>query len=537
MRIHSAAGWVVLLAACLAIAILFVMGGANSPELPYTTRAASNQSQSSQHQTASPDFESSVAKSRTAVTGGRLLVIDANSRQPIASATLSLAHDLSLSTIASDDTSIASAGSDGMIRIPAGSRTESTYLVRDPAHVPALLTCLQYDHVTVALEPAASVEVAVIDAVGRPVPDARVVLSTSGLDGPTGTQEVPLEGIGGPLSHNPLWISQCSPTGLAIIHELPKGRYFLTVLSDARCPTGPLGDRSPLVVDGIVRLTVALQDMYGVAFAIPEGGDVIHVAWNINSYAIDRSPRVLRRLAAARAYLEDRFPRSLVFVHIPTRTDFQVECRAGLKGGTFWKGRWPLAPVREILDPIFLEQESVGGVQRVVLRVVDDNGTVFPGLQFRVRHGESKYLCSVVTDEEVLLPYGHYSVHPLVVSSWTYSSFQHAEFNVDTTSPSPTVVELHIHGSFASVEIRPTDIVDEPTGPLTISLDDEGGGGHVVANWTPKRGPILEIVPIGTLRVSVTGAMYEPASVQRRIVSSTATDVVEVPLTRIAPHK
>ena len=141
-------------------------------------------------------------------SGTRIRVVDQLNGTPLPQATLTM-----VATVPVGDTLLAApsihADADGRTTVPKMPTDGTVAIVRAPGHVPAALRNPP-DGAIVELLPAASLNVAIVDPLGRPVSGAGVVLTTDGTTTDLfGVKPLP-EGIGHPLAARPRWVG-CLP--------------------------------------------------------------------------------------------------------------------------------------------------------------------------------------------------------------------------------------------------------------------------------------------------------------------------------------
>lgn len=435
-------------------------------------------------------------------------------------------------TATTDGAPLAQSGSDGRIVWRGLGDPDERVLVRADGYVPAVVQCGPgFEHV-VRLRASPRVTVRVIRDVGAPLAGARVVLSAQVLSTVTG---LPGSGVGAPLHPRPVWSGVTDSSGVVEFAELPPGRYYLKAFHPLYCPVASLDDSSPVVIAKSLDVTMTMQDMCGVVFECPSPMPVESEAWQWRLDELDMSYGVVSRLATCRRALETRFPGRFVFVHRPRKPTrgAEIGCRVVLSDGTAWRGRWPLRPLREVLEPVFLEQDDVR-MRQLEIELVTASGRVLD-VPVLVAPWQEEYLerpptWTATPGQRLFLAYGRYVVEPVDTAAWWSSAVSELAFDVSASEPPGDVVRLPVDVEFVPVQFEPLLPGPLPLGKLLIKIDDPDRQGLVIAGWEPSRGPIRLLVPAGPIDVLVRSAHYEDFEQTFQIEPEDGGRRIELPL-------
>jgi len=377
---------------------------------------------------------------------------------------------------------------------------------------------------TVPLRPAGKLTVVALDERGLPVAGAIVILTSQGVaalgrDSP---------GFGNPNSARPRWVEVTDDAGRAAFGCLPAASLRLDVGHEAMVPAGP---RLEIEIEPGAEETasVALLDAYGVAFAIPDRLETQSIAWRVPLPELSRLPNVITRLDPVRTALERRLPGCLTQVGRPNdiTEPAMVGCTAVTTDGSTWTGEWPLTPVRELVEPVFLELDEDGGVREIAFDVIRPDGKPILGLPLFVMRDRT-YL-QVLSGEAQFLPHGVYRV----LAPGSGYEIDVEEVRIDAAQPPGPRYTIHAPENLVLVELWPTPSQKgEFVGRLRLNIQDANGLGPMISNWRPERGPIRVCVAEGEFRVKVSGYAFRSEQQVHTAALVDGVDVqkIEIPL-------
>jgi len=440
---------------------------------------------------------------------GQLVVVDAMDRSAIANASLTLFDKSEVPSPTFTLKATSQAKPDGSIPLSSAAQSCEYALVRAPGHVPRVFRD-RLPAMVVDLQRAGGLSVNVIDTEGRSVPDARVVLTADGSTGFLGTSEPPESGIGHPLSDRPRWVTQCNQQGKASFSELPPDkRYYMNIFHKELVPLTDVGANGAVwVPSGYVEITATLQELYAVAFRCPSLSPIESLNWELPQAKLDRSIQVLSRVGAVRQYMMDRLPGCLVYVHKPDQAGQEVfvGCHLSLEDGTLWHGRWPLAPMHTVRDPVFLELRSAPA-RTLVVKVLDSTNTSIEGIPIVLRSRRGGMQVSSVTGHAFRVECDEYAVSLAEPSDAIEPAFADRVLKVDAATPEEHVIKLS--NKIVEVIVRARLPPTGNSGPVEVYLRGEGGSGASIGNWRPSRGPIRRFLDAGNIRLKVRSVLYD----------------------------
>jgi hypothetical protein len=480
---------------------------------------------------AAPPTEQASASGRRAAPLPTLLVVD-EAERAVAAAAIWRYAERDDGTATTDGEPWAEADPEGRIAWRGLGDPEQRVLVRAEGYVPAVVQCGPGPEHVIHLRASPRVTVQVIRDVGAPLAEARVVLSAQVLSTVVG---LPGSGVGAPLHPRPVWSGVTDQSGVVEFAELPPGRYYLKAFHPLYCPIASLDDSRPVVISDDLDVTLTLQDMYGLVFECPSPAPVESQAWLWSINELDMSYGVQSRLATCRRALQTRFPGRFVFVHRPRNPTLGTEigCRVVLSDGTAWHGRWPLRPLRELLEPVFLEQDDVP-MRQLEVELVTVSGRVLDvPVLIAPRQEEYRERPPTVTampGQPLFLAHGHYVVEPVSTATWWNVAVSELGFEVSASEPPGEVVRLQVDVEFVPVQFEPVLPGPVPLGKLMIKIDDPDRQGLMIANWEPSDGPIRLLVPAGPIDVLVRCAHYEDLQQTFRIEPEDSGRRIELPL-------
>lgn len=460
------------------------------------------------------DLDGDAVLLERSATPSWIRVVD-STRRPLTTATLtwSVAGEapdtlLTEPVIRADD--------EGVLRTEGLSEEGMLGIVRAPGHVPHVVKDPPHG-AEVQLRPAASLRIAIVDPLSRLVPDATIVLTTDGATSDFLGIDPPPNGIGHPLARRPRWSGTSDGNGQVMFDELPAGKYFMNVLHPWWLPLQEWGANSPIVLSANVHhVTVAVEEMFGVAFEVPETVSITESHFHAGFASLNVLPHVTSRIPLAREWLAARHPRGQVYVHRPLRPDRNevlVRCQVRTSDGSRWLGEGPLRPLRDVTAPIFLERDD-RPTRDITILLADSLGNRFNALPLLLSGAPGSI--HAATGERVSVPHGAYEVTPLTASAPMWGMFRDMEIRVDDGSPDQFVVTAE--EPIAEIVVRPRLPSPIVRGPLTVMFYNERKQGPAVANWVPERGPIRQLLHARQISVQVHSLAYKDVDVPLRDV-------------------
>lgn len=408
---------------------------------------------------------------------------------------------------------LAVSGDDGRLRA-IGLRSEgAAFLVRRTGFVPAVVAGGVADEREVRLEPAAELIVTVVTDRGGPLEGALVVVGPSP---PPSLRDVPPHADGAPGHPRPLWSRTTDAGGTANVASLRRGRYALRVHHPLFCRAQRLEDMPAIEVRDTTRVTVTMQDMFGVAFVVPSKSPVQTAAWDWDFMSIDHSPGVVSRVADCGAALRERLPGALVFVHRPQKVgededDLVIGLRVALDDGTFWRGTAPMRPLRELREPDFLEQVVDVHYRHLRLELRSRSGRVLdlPVIIAAASNRGPGGIRTIEPGRALFLEHGSYVVEPANMAAFMSEACKDLGFTVSDTEPAGDVVALRIDGDFVPIEVVPVLPGPRVLAVVHVHIDDPAQQGVAIASWRPERGTIRMLVPAGPVTIKTFSQHYE----------------------------
>jgi len=436
-----------------------------------------------------------------------LIVVASDSGRPVSGANVTwLRREDAPSTLV--DPAFAVADAVGRIEIERAP-TDRVLLCRAPGYVPTTVAVPDAVEQQVALHRCGTLLIAVVDELGRGVPDAHVVVTHQPAGGLQMDWPV---GIGHPLSTHPRWCSTTDARGESRIDELPPGKFFLNVVSNSMVPVDELAANGVFEIAATShRVTVTMQEAYGVCFRVPSRSPVKDITWSIPHERLAVTPRVTARLALLRQAVADMIPDSLVQVHVPLiGSPVVVRCHVKLQDGTFWMGESALVRVTELEVPTFLEQYQ-GAMRMITFEVRDPDGKTYGDFPIVLRNRSGGLSLKTVTGAVTLVPDGTYKVNPGRMDLAVHEALEGLVAIVDAKSPA--VVTARLAEPLSEIVIKFEYPSGEVRSPLMIEISDEDGRGANVANYLPDRGIIRRLVTGRTVHIKISSIGYEDVEI------------------------
>lgn len=346
-------------------------------------------------------------------------------------------------------------------------------------------------------------------------------------------------GVGDPRSTVPVWVGRTDGKGHYTCDTLPQASYVLRVshpFSYARTPAGYR--QEPVHAPGSV--FIEMRDLYAVCVEAPPERTVITYSWTLPQNREVSVPLQVGK-DGARQYLAQEFPNALVYVGRPSPTALRsgapaiVGCRAVLDGNVGADVEWALMRIRSIRSPVFLEPNK-DVVRTVVIHVHSESGDPLPMTLVLVRQG-TRGGHWVKTGRPTLLRGGRYTVSPVNAAHWVADEFEKVWVEVRESDPMRIERTIQVRGACRLVILEPKwgDGVFE--GAMHVVLTS-AAGNHGVMNWTPARGQIEYLSPLGAASYRTQGPPgYESASHSFVVDRGKGPLRLVIPLIRSAPGK
>lgn len=412
-------------------------------------------------------------------------------------------------------------------------------LVRCPGFVPLPLGREDEWPAEVVLEEAAVLTVVVLDDRGLGVAGADVYLARDRTLGnpvlreATGPAPDFEPSIGHPHSDAPLWKARTGADGRATLDELPSARLALFVHDDLSVPATEVGDGAELrLARGPTTVHVAMQPWHAVVFRLPTPVAVKDRQWSVPVMALSRTRPVLSRLPRIRNWLEQRFEGCLAYAHVPDllAAEVFVQCVVETADGGRYTGRWPLRPVRELDEPVFLELDPATRLP-VTVRLLGPEGREYRNIPLGLTGTDDPEAQRFrgMTGEPILLPPGSFDVRALMLARPIFHAFQDCKITVGADQPLEHIVRST--ADLVEVVVRPRLPEGEVLSSLEIYFDNEVGRGPATVNWRPARGPIHQFLEAKRLSIRVRSNGYEDLDVPEREVAVGEPIFIDVHLT------
>lgn len=304
----------------------------------------------------------------------------------------------------------------------------------------------------------------------------------------------------------PIWRSVTGRDGTCEFDAPTDAPLWLAVYHDAMYPVESVA----LAIEPVAasrdarRVRVTMQDMLGIAVALPDDSTFACHVWNYDSSQRSHEMGALARYRYCKARLEQRMPHCVAMT-FAARTPLE-ECRVEVAAldtiGREWALETALVPLRTLQRPAYAE--LVAGPAPAV---VDVNLQV----QGRRIEGEPMRLGKISKNGKAL------SFHVLSGSTLTVPAGVYAldlEHSMDFGPELPRPNGVHVpEGSRVELAVTvPYEVVrltitprieDEPMNvPFFVTLGDEDMDPNVNARWSAESGPLCYWVVPGEYRLS-----------------------------------
>lgn len=372
----------------------------------------------------------------------------------------------------------------------------------------------------VALQRGATLQVYVVAEDGNPCVDAEIYATPWIHHRELASPQWLGAGIGDPRSKRPTWCARTDDSGIASMDTLPPGSYALRILHSSSVPQGlQAWAEAPVTAPGIHQF--AMLDLYAVvAIALPPRQVLQHTF--IMPAGIDMDPVIARSRHTAQRSLQERFPNAVAYVGRPTRPgarDVMIGVRAMLTGNVAAEIDWPLARIREILDPVVLEPDESKLFRAVTCRVQSPAGVPFDmRLRWQLMTTEGKRPAPRFgqSGDSILLAPGTYRVFPEAVPRWVNDQFAQSEVVIRETDPLHVekVITFNKFLRMVRVHLVPPEGAARD-GAFVGVLISAAGDSYGVMNWNAARGPIECLLPSGRAELTVQGLLSaDPVSIE-----------------------
>lgn len=426
---------------------------------------------------------------------------------------------------------LAASGTDGRITHSMLENPNGRFVVRKDGYVPAVVVGGFDGDLRVQLTVSAELLVRVMTDRGTRCSSAQVVVSPEVV---SMDSHIPDVADGAPLHSRPVWSRLTDATGTAAFAGLPEGQLRLVVFHPFFVPM--VNHHEFTLTEGkTTSVAITVQDMYGVAFVCPSSAAVASLDWDWPFNGVDLSYAVVSHLGYCTLALERRFPDAHVYVQRPRSTESEVVigCNLTLSDGTLWKGYWPIVPLRELLEPVFLEK-SQAPTRRLIIELNSPTGRPLD-VPIRLAGESESPRRSPVTKtihpgQPQYLEYGHYCVEPEYSAAWMASASRDLSFDVSALEPASGTVHLRLSEEFAKLEILPTLPTEQALSSVQLIVDDSQKRGISIAAWKPSHGPIRMLAPVGPLSIRVRSHSYVDQDIDLTVPMQDVPFVVRIPL-------
>lgn len=452
----------------------------------------------------------------------RLRPVAAEDDAPIRDARAHPAAPEQVTTILYDDaTSLGGCDPEGIIQFEAVSG--SRFTVRSPDRLPAVLEVAEPDSVpapiTVRLQKARTITVVVLDENAVPIQGARIEIYPHTLGNLL--PETP-PGDGNPVSKLPKWTRFSDHRGAAAFDGLPHSRISIRAWHDTMVPATTDDEYRYLDATSDETVTIHMKPLYGAVFECPEDSEPSSVYWKIGGERDEGSGTFLQAIAKGRVALQSRFPGSHVYAHRPKipGSTVLVACFVVMESGSVWKGEWPLHPVKDIHEPVYMEAMPELSARRVSISVALPSGERIPA-RVGLTHKTLGFLVAPELEgkdlgDHYVLPLGEYSFS---ISNWSRQmrgALRQTSITISREHPSDGQVVLDLDAAWIPVTLEGQVVGTPGLGRMSVYVDTPGSGSFMVSFDASRETTQIWVEP-GMLKLKAIGAGYNEAVVEQDV--------------------
>ncbi|MCC6785940.1 MAG: hypothetical protein IT457_24050 [Planctomycetes bacterium] len=416
-------------------------------------------------------------------------------------------------------------GEDGVLRVSVGDLDH--FLVKSADRLPVVIAvaAITQDSVPIRVELAkgAHLTVHVTDELGLPVGGARVEAAPHRL---SRFLSVRSGGDGNALSEFPVWSRTTDVRGIVEFPCLPFGHLYVSAWHGSFVPNSMDDDSLHVHTENASKVSIVLKPLFGAVFECPSRDEVVATYWSVDGALEITGGHVIAAAARGRAELHERFPDCFVFAHRPelTKRDLLVGCWVLTSGGQVWSARWPLRPVAEILDPVFME--PVAGLQvRTVRPILVTPSQRRVPVSISLRHEEFGFGIEASSEASYRLPTGNYSVGLTRCARALITRFRKQQIEISATNPMGEELLIPIELEIVRLTLRASIEGRRGLGPAFVKVTPSEGKSYMVENWNPSDEHLDLFVPPGKTVMKIGSSAYEDAGIEMTAEDSGVIDV------------
>lgn len=454
-----------------------------------------------------------------------LLVVAKESGIGIADSMVITARDAADTIEYADAKNAGISSTDGRLRVEP--TLPGPWIVWAPGRLPRLLDAASLegtsDPVRVELERAHQLTVSVRDEEGVPVSGARIVVAPHrlGFQLPFGTT-----GEGNPASNYSTWSQVSDFRGLAVLGGLPKGHLYVDAWHEWFVPATKEDEGKHLFCEADSSVQISLKPLYGVVFEAPQSDEVIATYWRLEGRLETLHGHVIAAAAKGADALRDRFPGCFVYAHRPEDPAREVflNCWALTRTGSVWTSRWPMRPVSEIQDPIFMETVPGLEVRRLSISLLTTSRKRIPATVV-LHHKTLGFGVEASPDSQYVLPEGTYGVGVRRASRELREALRNVEIAVTKSRADGETIEIPLGLELVRISLRARIRGRHGLGVAQVKIEPESGTKHTATSWDPSREALDLYEAPGKIQLMISSVGYESVVIDTEVHESREIEV------------
>jgi hypothetical protein len=365
---------------------------------------------------------------------------------------------------------------------------------------------------------AYTLDVSVLSESGIPVSGARVEVSPHQFGSFVGGHDV---GEGNPRSNYPVWSANSDANGLARVRGVPFGHLYISAWHPDHVPATLNDDHRHVLCDADTTVSILLKPLYGVVFEGPPLDEITASYWNVEGDLEITGGHVIAAAARGKQALADRFPDCLVYAHRPedVAQEVIVNCWVQTTSGDVFRSRWPLQPVTDWVDPVYMEPVPGVVLRRLRTYVETPSKRRIP-IAMGFRHVTFGFGVPARSDCDYELPTGSYRMSVARAHRSLRESLRGREVLITEVSHPDGELVIPVDAEVVRITVRAEFEGRAGLGVTHVNVKPSLGRGFMASNWRADAEVLELYLAPGATRLEFRSHGYEDVDLDTAVEDS-----------------